>query len=127
MVVGRIMHSNYHRIKQNQERIVPLPPIISTSPVLHIRHFETILYELIYLLVSLKVVYIRDPGKTQSVIRTFNRQLTHRRHYSNITCLRISSVYIRERQGSVGYSALIVQGQHVVVISRLYSDGLYYL
>ena len=63
------------------ERVVALPPChTATSPVLHIRHFETILYELIYLVVSLKVVYIRDPGETQSVIlRIFNRQLTHRR------------------------------------------------
>ena len=49
-------------------------------PVFHFRHFETILYKLIYLVVSLKVVYIRDPGETQSVtLGIFNRQLTHRR------------------------------------------------
>ncbi len=41
--------------------------------------FETILYELIHLMVSLKVVYIRDPGETQSVtLGIFNMQLTHR-------------------------------------------------
>ena len=63
-----------YRIKESRENF-PLPP-----PVVHIRHFETILYELIYLVVSLKVKYLRDPGETQSVILgTFNRQLTHRR------------------------------------------------
>ena len=75
------MHSNYYVGLQNQERIVLLPTMSHRNiTCLHIRHFETILYELIYLVVSLKVVYLRDPGETQSVILgTFNRQLTHRR------------------------------------------------
>ena len=76
------MHSNYYVGLQNQERIVLLPTMshrnITCFYISDI--FETILYELIYLVVSLKVIYLRDPGETQSVILgTFNRQLTHRR------------------------------------------------